>query len=424
MTEDFLQYLWQQRLCHQAGLRTVAGEPLEIIHPGMRNSDAGPDFFNAKVKIGNTMWAGNIEVHVRADDWYQHGHHLDPAYNNVILHIVKELGNLPQTSLGGTVPVWQMTFDPTFVDNYNNLQQQGKWIPCEDKFTRINSFIMTAWLESLLIERLEEKEALLDRLWERYHQDQDEVFYVVLARSMGFGVNGDPFEYLARQTPLKILLKHADNIFQVEALLLGQAGFLTHIRHPDSYSEKLAKEYAFLAAKYKLKPLDVHVWKFLRLRPSNFPTIRIAQLAMIIHQSRGVFDQVFYQYQVRQVEKCLGVTAVDYWDNHYRLGVESERIVEKSIGRSSVHLIMVNSLIPFLFLLARKKVDEAGVEKALKMLEELPAEQNSILTNWERLGIVARDAAQAQALIFLKKAYCNPKKCLYCRVGHHVISSS
>ena len=421
MTEEFLHFLWGNRLCYQSGLTTADGRPFEIIHPGNPNNDGGPDFFNAKIKIEDTIWAGNVEIHVRENEWNSHGHHNDPVYDNVILHVVQEKKNGTFNSKGRPIPVWEILYDKELLYNYNNLLAKSSFIACEDSIPGISRFEFEQWLERVLIEKIETKTADIERYLSFANGDWNEVFYILLSRSFGFGVNSEPFEMLARSLPLKILLKHSDNPVQLEALLLGQSGLLQDVEQPDNYTKQLQKEYDFLSHKYNLKSLPPDIWRFLRLRPANFPTIRIVQLAMLIHEHHGNLDSMINTPDLKVMEQTLKTGVSEYWKEHYRPGKRSKNITDKTLGLNSVRLIIANSVIPYIYVFAKHKSDNELKEKALDLLTLLPPEKNSILKKWGDIVFKAEDEGQAQALIFLKNYYCNRKKCLSCRIGRKLI---
>ena len=422
MTEEFLHFLWGNRLCYQAGLQTTTGQKFEIIHPGIPNSDAGPDFFNAKIKIENTLWAGNVEIHIREKDWVSHGHQKDAAYDNVILHVVQEQNGITLNSKGEEIPVWAMLYDDKLLYNYNSLLSKSLFVACENQLSQISEFEMTQWLERVLVEKIERKNEDIERYLTYANSDWNEVFYILIARNFGFGVNGEPFERLARQTPYKVLLKHADSLFQLEALLLGQAGLLDGVEEEDEYVSKLNSEYTFLAHKYSLNKLDTHLWRFLRLRPANFPTVRIAQFAMLIHKYHGQFDEIINTPNLKRMENMFRVATSEYWNNHYRTGKISKKSEEKIVGVNSTRLIIANSVVPYIYRYAKSKNSVQLQDKALDLLTQLPPEKNSIVQQWSEKVFTAKDEAQAQALIFLKNHYCNHKKCLSCRIGQKVVS--
>ncbi|MCU4176366.1 DUF2851 family protein [Carboxylicivirga sp. N1Y90] len=423
MHEEFLHFIWQHKLYLADKLITSNGETIEVIHPGHINTDAGPDFFNAKIRINNTLWAGNVEIHLSEDDWLNHQHHTNPAYDNVILHVVNSLGSGTKNSKGNTVPVCRIQFQAQILTRYNNLILNKEWIPCQSVISKVDPFILEQWLERLLIEKLEEKSELIKQLLRSNNNDWDQVFFILLARSFGFSTNGAPFEMMARQTPLKTLLKHADNSFQLEAILFGQGGFLNQKFEGNDYFTKLKKEYSFLSTKYKLKSIQYHLWKFLRLRPSNFPTIRISQLANLIYQTKGQFSELLDMDELIRFEKKR-IIASNYWDTHYTFGKSTKKTEAKSLGSFSKKRILFNTILPYQFVYASYHKQDKLKEKIIELFHKLPSERNRLLSNWKEIGINIEHQAHAQSLIFLKNHYCSHKKCLNCHIGHNVLSKS
>lgn len=423
MQEEFLHYIWQHKLYLPNKLITTNKEKIEVIHPGHINTDAGPDFFNAKIRINNTLWAGNVEIHLSEDDWQNHQHHTNPAYDNVILHLVNTLGSGTLNSKGNLVPVCQIQYQAQILDRYNNLILNKEWIACQSVISKVDSFILEQWLERLLVEKLEEKSELITQLLQSNNNDWDQVFFILLARSFGFSTNGQPFEMMARRTPLKVLLKHADNIFQLEAILYGQSGFLDQESENNDYFSSLKKEYTFLSAKYKLKAIEHRQWKFLRLRPSNFPSIRISQLANLIHQTNGQFAEILDLDKLMYFEKKQ-IFASDYWNTHYTFGKLSQNNEVKSLGSFSKKRILFNTILPYQFVYASYHKQDKLKEKIIEQFHKLPPERNRLLSNWKEIGINIDNEAHAQSLIFLKNHYCSHKKCLNCHIGHNVLSKS
>jgi len=420
MNEEFLHYIWQHKLYHP-DLLTTNKEPIEVIHPGIKNTDGGPDFFNAKIKIENTLWAGNVEIHQNEEEWIKHSHHIDAAYDNVILHVVEQTSTFTVNSKNRSIAVCQLKYSNELRARYHQLTLNDQWISCAHSVKKLNKFKLDQWLNRLLIEKLEEKSHLINTLLETTKNNWDQVFFILLARSFGFGLNGLPFELMARQTNLNILLKHADNLFQLEALLIGQAGFLTSPIQTDDYTLALSKEYTFLKSKYHISPIQQHLWKFLRLRPSNFPTVRLAQLARLINSTKGQFDNLTNLNHIDKTHAILSIETSEYWQDHYRLGFKSPKKTVKKIGRKSQNRIISNTLIPYLFIYASKHNNEEEKEKIINYLYQQQAEENSILSNWAKLGVKIENEARAQALIFFKNSYCNHKKCLNCQIGHEVL---
>ncbi len=422
MNEDFLHHLWLYKL-YQSGLHTTTkGEPIEFIHPGYHNTDAGPDFFNAKVKIGNTLWAGNIEIHQKSSDWFKHGHHTNKAFNNVILHVVINHDAVATTANGTTVSTWIMNIPPQLIHNYEQLKESRHKIPCIHKIHQVDALTVNSWLERMMVEKLETKVDLIQKLLKHYNNDWDEVLYVLLVRNFGFGLNADPFEQMARQTPWRIILKNSDELLRLEALFMGQAGFLTGLVTEDAYIRSLQKEYHHLKQKYGLTPMPAYHWKFLRLRPSNFPTIRLMQLASLFHNHRLSLDKIMKASNTQQLAAMLNVSLKDYWLTHYRPEVLSPQKA-KSIGRRSCELIIINTLVPLAYAYGMLRDNEKLKNQSIQWLESLAPEENAIVRQWENHAVKADAAFQSQALIHLTQKYCRPKRCLHCRIGHLIIAS-
>lgn len=422
MPEEFLQYIWENRLFETTNLVTSSGEPIEINHPGRKNTDSGPDFFNARIKIGDTVWAGNIEIHVKASDWNKHLHQNDKAYDNVVLHVVDIFDAQVSRTNGETIPTLVLRYPEYLRNNYQNLLEAQTWIACENRFHRIDPIVLQLGFNRLMIERLESKtEAILSRL-ELNNNDWNETFYQVLARSFGFKVNAVPFELLARSLPASLLSKHKNNLFQLETLLFGNSGLLNNQLLGDDYYLKLREEYSFLYQKYGLKAIESHLWKFLRLRPVNFPTVRISQLAALFHQSDALFSSIIEIENLSELYTLFKVKASEYWDTHYNFNKLSKSNREKELGESSVHILIINVVIPFLFVYGEKQNKHHLKNRALEFLEQIPAESNSIVSKWGELGINARSAFESQALLQLKNQYCEAKKCLNCQVGVKLVS--
>ena len=418
MKESILHYVWQYKLFALQELKTTDGQAVEVIDVGKPNSDSGPDFFNAKIKISDTVWAGNVEIHTLSSDWFRHSHDVDKAYDNVILHIVAR-ADVEVKRVNG-LPILQMELQvpETIQQNFDNLYTAKKWIPCEDKIVAISPIVMSSWKTALLVERLERKSGDVEVLLEQNENHWEEAFYIALARNFGFSTNNQPFELLARSLPLNVLAKHKDNLFQLEALLFGQAGFLEE-NPQDEYQAKLSKEYRFLQAKYKLTPIDASQWKLLRLRPDNFPHIRIAQFAALTHGSVKLFSKILENTNIGELRKLFGVEVSEYWQHHYVFGKESV-YSRKKMGKISQDLLLINTVVPFIFTYAKKK-NRSG-DDALRILDKLPAENNSVISGWKALGQHVVNAFDSQALLQLKKNYCDEKKCLRCRVGHKILN--
>ncbi|WP_321371522.1 DUF2851 family protein [uncultured Draconibacterium sp.] len=424
MPEEFLQYIWQNRLFTADQLLTTEGEPLVINDPGRKNSDSGPDFFNAKIKINDTLWAGNIEIHKKASDWQKHEHTNNKAYDNVILHVVETADTKVARSNGKNIPTFILKYPDQFKNNYRNLLDAQTWIACQNQFHKIDPVILQLGFNRLMIERLENKtQAIVERL-EHNNNNWEETFFQILARMLGFKVNAVPFELLAKSLPIQILLKHKNSLFQLEALLFGNSGLLNQQLLGDDYFIRLRDEFSFLYKKYKLKGIEGHLWKFMRLRPSNFPTIRISQLAALIYEWQGMFSRIIETETIEDLKALLKVTASEYWNTHYNFNKASKGTKPKELGDTAANILIINVIVPFLFVYGEKQNKHELKNRALHFLEKLPAESNSIISKWKELGIQARSAFESQALLQLKNCYCESKKCLNCQIGVKLISST
>ena len=420
MKESILHYIWQQKLFTQHGLRTSDGETVEVIDVGRINTDAGPDFFNAKIKIGETVWAGNVEIHTLASDWKKHNHNNDKSYDTVILHVVKnadcEVFRLDRER----IPQLELRYPADIEVNYNNFINNKKWIPCADLVKDIPGIFIESWKTALLTERLAAKTEHIKELLNEYNQHWEEVFYINLARSFGFGTNSQAFEMLAKSVPLSVIGKHKNDLFQLEALFFGQAGLLQKTEN-DDYLLRLRKEHEFLKTKYALKPIDGSLWKLLRLRPDNFPHIRIAQFAAFINTSTKFFSKIIENPDINYLISLFKSEPSDYWKTHYLFG-EISNDKSKKLGKNSIYSLLINTVIPFVFYYADRNGNEDLKEKAIVLFEKIPAEKNSIVRGWQNIGIEINTAYDSQAFLQLKKCYCDEKKCLRCRIGHKVLT--
>lgn len=420
MKESILHYIWQQKLFTAHSLHTTDGEAVEVVDVGKLNTDAGPDFFNAKVRIGNTLWAGNVEIHTRASEWYKHNHQYDKAYDSVILHVVKYADASVSRSDGEKIPQLELVYPVRIEENYEKLISGQKWIPCSDKIADVPAIFIQSWETALLTERLEQKMNAIQQLLNGNNQHWEEAFYIILARSFGFGTNSQAFEMLAKSLPLTALGKHKNHLFQIEALLFGQAGFLDS-EFLDEYGLQLKKEYDFLKIKFSLQPINVEQWRLLRLRPDNFPQIRIAQFAALIHGSTKLFSRILERPELEYLNGILKTEPSDYWKTHYLFGHESPQ-KSKKLGKDSINSILINTVVPFLFCYATQKGNQDLKDKSIQLLEQIPAEKNAIVSGWQNTGLKVENAFDSQALLQLKKRYCDEKKCLRCRIGHKVLT--
>lgn len=420
VTEEFLHYLWKYRLL-KPNLKLVSGEACEVIDVGIHNQNAGPDFFNARIKIEDTIWAGNVEIHFKSSDWFAHKHHLDKAYENVILHVVRQNDKTLYSKSGQILPTIEIMEDyhPEMYKRYTEIMTNRNWVACENLLNRVDRFVINNWLDRLMIERLEEKAMEIESQLHFNHNNWEQTFYEFLARNFGFKVNALPFDLLAKSLPLSCLGKHKNSILQIEALLFGQSGLLKS-GFNDSYPRQLQKEYNFLKEKYNLTHLDHHIWRFMRLRPSNFPTIRIAQFADLVFKSSHLFSKVLEAGSLKDLLALFTISVSAYWRDHY-LFDKLSAVRSKNLGLTAIHLIMINTVIPFLFVYGKNRNDQGMVDRSLRLLDQLPGEVNTVVKKWETLGMSVRTAFNTQALIELKSNYCNHKKCLHCAIGNDLL---
>jgi hypothetical protein len=401
---------------------TNSGKPLEIIDPGAYNPNAGPDFFNAKIKIDGRLWAGNIEIHTAASDWYRHRHDMDSAYNSVVLHVVEYL-DVPDVfdSSQRVIPQWEMQIPDRVAANYRFLTGSDLSVPCLERIREIPAVYLADWKSALLTERLERKTDAVLQLFDETGGDWNSTFYVTLARNFGFGVNNDAFERLSRSLPLKLALRHSDSPMQIEALFLGQAGLLETEETADEYYIRLRKEYRFLRKKYRLKPLEAHLFKMLRMRPANFPHVKILQLAGVISQKQGLFSQILETEDDGALHTLFSCEPGEYWLTHYHFG-KTSAVRHKYIGMQVKQLLLINAVAPLFFAYGIKTGTERHIDRAVRLLETLAPERNHIITMFSRAGIAIANAGDTQALIQLKREYCEKKKCIFCRIGHKLLS--
>ncbi len=421
MKEEFLHFIWKNKLFDETNLFDKEGNKIEVIDTGLHNFDAGPDFFNSKIKIGKTIWAGNVEIHTKSSNWKKHNHHKDKAYDNVILHLVFEHDNEVYNTKGEQIQTSELKFDRKYLTKYHQLISSQKDIPCNNYIKKTDSFTLNSWLTNLLIERIEQKTTYVKNILKFTNNNWEEAFYIVLAKAFGFKVNAEPFELTAKSLPSIILAKNKNNLFQLEALLFGQAGMLNSSETDDNYFLSLKKEYEFLKNKYKLKPIEAHLWKFLRIRPVNFPTVRISQFAALINKSSHLFSKILESKDVKIIEQMFDLKASEYWNTHYNFGKISKKKI-KTFGKSATENIIINTVIPIIFLYGKEKANEEIRDKAINFLENIKAEKNNITKKWTSADIDIKNAYFSQSLIQLYNEYCLKKRCLNCRIGSKYIN--
>ncbi len=414
--ENFLHYIWKNKLFNAENLVDDEGNGIKILTTGTHNTDAGPDFFNAKIKTGNTVWAGNVEIHIQSSDWYKHKHHKDKAYNNVILQVVLENNRETFSEDNKKIPTAILKFNKDIYKKYQKLINNEQVISCKNFISEIDTFYLNSWFSSLLFERAEQKTEYAKTLLDYKTGNWEELFYIMTARAFGFKVNALPFELSAKSLPSLILAKHKNNKLQIEALLFGQAGMLND-EIDDHYFNELKEEYQFLKTKYKLNPIENHLWKFLRIRPSDFPTVRIAQFADLIFKSSHLFSKIIETETLPELEKMFDIEASSYWNTHYKFGQET-RFKIKKFGQTAVNSIIINTIIPILFLYGKEKGNPEITGKAIRFLEDMKPEKNNITKKWISSGLEIKNAYFSQSLIQLYNEYCLKKRCLDCRIGH------
>ncbi|MCB0462962.1 MAG: DUF2851 family protein [Flavobacteriaceae bacterium] len=422
MREDFLHYLWKHKKIDVLKLVTSGNEPVEIISTGQHNLNSGPDFFNAQLRIGEQLWAGNVEIHLKSSDWFLHSHETDKAYDNVILHVVwehdtdvfrKDNSKLPTLVLRDFVN--QVT-----INNYHTLMNNShNWINCETDFANVDDFIAQNWLERLYFERLEEKSKTVETLLKKSNNDWEAVLFKLMAKNFGLKVNGEAFFSLANSIDFSIIRKLYSNVKQLEALLFGQADLLNETIE-DAYYIDLQNEYKYLKQKFKLKNEGVLPLHYFRLRPTNFPTIRIAQLAMLYHLQQNLFSKLISLGTLKEFYNVLCNGTSEFWQTHYTFG-KSSKSSQKIISKSFIDLLLINTIIPLKYCYAKQNGKDIN-EEILKLIQEIKSEKNSIVNKFQSLRPVSTSALQSQALLQLKNSYCDKNKCLQCAVGNSLLN--
>ncbi|MBQ9077107.1 MAG: DUF2851 family protein [Muribaculaceae bacterium] len=421
--EKLMQYVWQHRLWLQQDMRTVDGRIVQVIDPGQLNTGAGPDFFNAKVKINGEIWVGNIEIHVRASDWMRHGHDKDPAYDSVILHVVGKDDIAVRRSNGETIPQLRMPCSPDFSSRYSELVGQAATeLPCSTIISLLPEIYLTDWIATLAHERLYNKVDRINNLLQRNAGDWEETCYITLARCLGFGTNSDSFERLALSLPLRFMGKHSDSLLSIEALLFGQSGLLDNAPSDAPYVTRLITEYRFLAGKFSLRRPENLGWRMARMRPPNFPHRRIAMLATLIHGGFRLMSDIISATDETSASNLFRRKLTGYWATHYNFGPTRAR-QPLALSESSLSIILINTVIPLTYAYGVSRGDNTICDRATTMLQSLKPERNSIITLFDRAGIKCPDAFTSQALIQLRREYCEPRKCLYCRIGHRMLAA-
>lgn len=421
--EVVYQYIWKHGLCGR-NFRTVDGEEITVVTPGQLNEDAGPDFFNARIKRGETEWCGNIEIHVKASDWYRHGHQNDPAYDNIILHVVgvndarikrKDRTLIPQTCLSPS---------KEFFELYAMMTGSLNTPVCLPYLNRIDTLKQADWIETAGIERLQDKSTRLKELLQSQNGDWFQTLFILLARALGFGLNSVPFELTAKSVPLNFLMRHRDDLFQLEAILFGQAGMLGDTGMIfDDYHARLCNEYRFLSRKYGLTPIRPGLWKYSRTRPQNFPHRRIALLSASLANGLKLQESLLEaQGDIEKLREIFNFEMSDYWGSHSGFGRETPS--QRRMSAGSLNLILINVAAPFYYTYGSMTGDYEMAEKGIDLLNDLKSERNSIVMQWETAGLKAKSAFQSQGLLHLRKEYCDKSRCPECRFGHILLRNT
>ncbi|CAN5445088.1 DUF2851 family protein [soil metagenome] len=419
MHESFLSYIWQLQYFNKAHLKTVEGDSIEIFNPGQLNTNSGPDFSNARIQIDTIHWVGNVEIHTLSSEWFAHHHDSDPAYDNVILHLVwqhdkaiirKDNSLIPTLELRGRV-------DENLIKTYRQLVTSSFSIPCERSFPSVSAIAKLSMLEKAIIERLERKAYEVKMLFIQNGNNWEETLYQLLARNFGFKINSEPFFQLARLVPLRTIQKQADKLEQVEALLFGQAGFLEGSKN-DAYFTQLQREHRLLVQKYSLHndKMSKAQWRYLRLRPANFPSLRLAQFAALLHTQKNIFSAILEVTELKQLVKIFTVNPSPYWLRHYQFFKPSRSAVHE-LGQSSIENLIANTIAPVWVAYGKMMDDQRWIDLALKMLQKLPPEGNRITRAWNDVGLIAQSSFDSQGLIELYNNFCQQKKCLNCSIG-------
>lgn len=426
MTESFLHYVWLFQYFEKKDLATTRGEPLQIFDPGILNRDAGPDFLQARIRIGEMDWMGSVEIHINASGWRDHRHDKDLAYDNVILHVVWKANCAVTRPDGSEPPAVELKnrIDQQLILKYNKLLTSPDNLPCASHLGSVRGLIKRDMLDKTLLQRLERKAGGVLEVYRRSGNDWEETLYQLICSNFGFKVNSEPLQQLAKALPFKVLLKHADRLIKLEALFFGQAGLLG-VAGDDRYCTGLKREHALLAKKYDLEERIMRPaqWRFLRLRPANFPTLRLAQLAALFYRHPRIFSKVMETENIRDLRSIFAVRQSEYWLHHYRFGQAQERTIP-SIGTTSIDNIVVNTVVPLLVAYGKTSDDQQWLERALTLLEGIPAEENSITRKWKAMNEPVVTAFDSQACIELYNDYCRMNRCLNCTIGTSLVKPS
>ncbi len=424
MKEDFLHYVWKYKLFSMVDLKTTNNSQIKILNSGVHNINSGPDFLNSKILIDDLLWAGNIEIHIKSSDWYVHNHEIDSNYDTIILHIVWEYDTEIFDKNNKPIPTLELKnlIDSKLLSNYQRLLSKNlKWIPCEKLIATVDKFVIKNWLERLYFERLEQKSIIINELLSITNNDYEAVLFQLLAKNYGLKVNGDTFLKLAKSINFSTLRKERFDLISINALLFGQAGFLSE-NIEDSYYQELKNEYKFLQSKYQINPINKEEFKFFRMRPTNFPTVRIAQLAEIYHKHQNLFSELMSFTKIEDYYNFFSVELSEFWKTHYTFKKTSHKRVKKT-SKSFVDLLLINTIIPLKFSYLKSK-GEINEDDFLGLIKQIKSEKNSIISKFDELKIKSKNAFESQALLELKNSFCTMKRCLHCAIGNKLLNEN
>ncbi|MDA0713670.1 MAG: DUF2851 family protein [Bacteroidetes bacterium] len=417
--EEYIHYIWQYGLYDQVGLRTTEGLEIEILKRGFHNSQSGPDFTDVRLKLGEQEWVGHVEIHYRSKDWYDHGHQYDPAYNNVILHVVLTHDIEVRTQSGGVPPTLSLAqrFSIDHFRHYDSFITSKTWVPCEKEMAQIGRLKVIDVLDRMISERLEQKSQRFLEELERCQGNWEQVVFMSLAMAMGAKVNAEPFRVLTLITPLEVIKKHRDDPFILEALFLGQAGFLTEPM--DDHARRLSKEYDFLKHKYGLQAMTKVTWKLAPVRPASAPQVRIVQLSRLFHGTANLFS-LLLEGSLKDMHDAFDINLDGYWQDHHSLAKPSKPQI-KRIGQDVRNSLFINVAAVLRFSYAIHQEKQLFKDSAVSLLETIPSEENTIIRKWREIGVQAENAMDSQALIQLKREHCDKRKCLTCSIGKEIL---
>ena len=422
MKEEFLHYIWMYKKFNIRNLQTTQQEPLQIISGGRLNSNSGPDFFNGQLRINQQLWAGNIEIHVKSSDWYLHGHEKDSNYDNVILHVVYDHDMDVFRKDNSTIPtlVLKSLITKEVLENYQRLiNSKHTWISCENQCSQVPKFVLNNWFERLYIERLEEKSKVIEGLLRSSKNDWEAVLFKLLARNFGLKVNGESFFSLANSMSFSVVRKSRSQLKALEALLFGQSGMLEE-QHESGYYNSLQKEYKFIKQKFRLDNKGVVPFQFFRLRPSNFPTIRVSQFASLYHKEQALFSKVIAINDLSTYYELLRVETSPFWESHYTFS-KASKLSKKQTTKAFIDLLIINTIVPLKFYYTQQTATDYN-QDLFTIIKEVASEKNALVEGFDKLNFVSKSAMTSQALIQLKTKYCDKKRCLKCAVGNSLLS--